>query len=82
MFYFQATVISRKMTKGDTADVEEAQPNSEFTSPKHESRKKPIVHPSAQAPLPKDYGVCLDMFHPYICNERKSVHSVNSLLKE
>lgn len=70
------------MTKEDTADVEEAQPNSEFTSPKHESRKKPIVHPSAQAPLPKDYGVCLDMFYPFMCNERKCVCSVYSLLKE
>lgn len=61
------------MTKEDTADVEEAQPASEFTSPIHESRKKPMVHPSAQAPLPKDYGACLDMFYCYLCNERKCV---------
>lgn len=51
------------MTKDDTADVEEAQPTSDFTIPKHESRKKPIVHPSAQAPLPKDYGACLEVFY-------------------
>ncbi len=44
------------MTKEETSDVEEAQPASEFISPAHEPRKKPIVHPSAQAPLPKDYG--------------------------
>lgn len=67
------------MTKDDTADVEETQPTSEFTGPKHESRKKPIVHPSAQAPLPKDYGACQDMFYPYMCNERKSTCSVYCL---
>ncbi|XP_056127094.1 CAP-Gly domain-containing linker protein 3 isoform X2 [Rhinichthys klamathensis goyatoka] len=44
------------MTKEETSDVEEAQPDSEFISPVHEPRKKPIVHPSAQAPLPKDYA--------------------------
>lgn len=47
---------SYKMTKEETAEVEEAQPASEFTSPVHEPRKRPMVHPSAQAPLPKDYG--------------------------
>lgn len=47
------------MTKEDTSDVEEAQP-SDF-SPIHEPRKKPIVHPSAQAPLPKDYGGFLNL---------------------
>lgn len=45
-----------RMTKEETSEVEEAQPASEFISPSHEPRKKPIVHPSAQAPLPKDYG--------------------------
>lgn len=45
-----------RMTKEETSEVEEAQPGSEFISPVHEPRKKPIVHPSAQAPLPKDYG--------------------------
>uniref|UniRef100_A0A9J8DJS6 CAP-GLY domain containing linker protein 3 n=2 Tax=Cyprinus carpio TaxID=7962 RepID=A0A9J8DJS6_CYPCA len=44
------------MTKEETSEVEEAQPASEFISPAHEPRKKPIVHPSAQAPLPKDYA--------------------------
>ncbi len=44
------------MTKEETSEVEEAQPASEFISPAPEPRKKPIVHPSAQAPLPKDYG--------------------------
>uniref|UniRef100_A0A3Q3WU30 CAP-Gly domain-containing protein n=1 Tax=Mola mola TaxID=94237 RepID=A0A3Q3WU30_MOLML len=28
---------------------------SEYQSPVHEPRRRPIVHPSAQAPLPKDY---------------------------
>lgn len=64
------------MTKEDTADIEEAQSTSEHTSPKHESRKKPMVHPSAQAPLPKDYGACLDM-----CNERKCVCPVHSFVR-
>ncbi|TRY69784.1 hypothetical protein DNTS_006015 [Danionella cerebrum] len=36
--------------------MDEAQPVSEFISPVHEPRKKPMVHQSAQAPLPKDYG--------------------------
>lgn len=44
------------MTKEETSEVEEAQPASEFISPAPEPRKKPIVHPSVQAPLPKDYG--------------------------
>lgn len=45
------------MTKEQTAEVEEeAQPASEYQSPVHEPRKRPMVHPSAQAPLPKDYG--------------------------
>ncbi|XP_071212933.1 CAP-Gly domain-containing linker protein 3-like isoform X1 [Salvelinus alpinus] len=44
------------MTKEQTAEVEEeAQPASEYQSPVHEPRKRPMVHPSAQAPLPKDY---------------------------
>ncbi|XP_035647611.1 CAP-Gly domain-containing linker protein 3-like isoform X1 [Oncorhynchus keta] len=44
------------MTKEQTAKVEEeAQPASEYQSPVHEPRKRPMVHPSAQAPLPKDY---------------------------
>uniref|UniRef100_A0AAR2M267 CAP-Gly domain-containing protein n=1 Tax=Pygocentrus nattereri TaxID=42514 RepID=A0AAR2M267_PYGNA len=45
-----------KMTKEETTEVEEAQPTFEFSSPVHEPRKKPMVHPSAQAPLPKDYA--------------------------
>uniref|UniRef100_A0A8C4TMZ6 CAP-Gly domain containing linker protein 3 n=1 Tax=Erpetoichthys calabaricus TaxID=27687 RepID=A0A8C4TMZ6_ERPCA len=44
------------MTKEELSDVEEAQPPSEFHSPVLEMRKKPIVHPSAPAPLPKDYA--------------------------
>nr|XP_046246092.1 CAP-Gly domain-containing linker protein 3 isoform X1 [Scatophagus argus] len=28
---------------------------SEYQSPAHEPRRRPMVHPSAQAPLPKDY---------------------------
>ncbi|XP_020363306.1 CAP-Gly domain-containing linker protein 3 isoform X1 [Oncorhynchus kisutch] len=45
------------MTKEQTAEVEEeAQPASEYQSPVHEPRKRPMVHPSAQAPLPKDYA--------------------------
>ncbi len=54
-FMYRPNHISR-MTKEETSDVEEAQPASEIISPAHEPRKKPIVHPSAQAPLPKDYG--------------------------
>ncbi|XP_062328254.1 CAP-Gly domain-containing linker protein 3 isoform X1 [Osmerus eperlanus] len=45
------------MTKEETGEVEEeAQPVSEYQSPVHEPRKRPMVHPSAQAPLPKDYA--------------------------
>uniref|UniRef100_A0A6Q2X9F7 CAP-Gly domain-containing protein n=1 Tax=Esox lucius TaxID=8010 RepID=A0A6Q2X9F7_ESOLU len=45
------------MTKEQTVEVEEeAQPASEYQSPVHEPRKRPMVHPSAQAPLPKDYA--------------------------
>ncbi|XP_066560007.1 CAP-Gly domain-containing linker protein 3 isoform X4 [Amia ocellicauda] len=44
------------MTKEETAEVEEAQPASEFQSPVSEIRKRPMVHPSAPAPLPKDYA--------------------------
>uniref|UniRef100_A0A3Q3JLX8 CAP-Gly domain-containing protein n=1 Tax=Monopterus albus TaxID=43700 RepID=A0A3Q3JLX8_MONAL len=29
---------------------------SEYQSPVHEPRRRPMVHPSAQAPLPKDYA--------------------------
>uniref|UniRef100_A0A8D0GYB7 CAP-Gly domain containing linker protein 3 n=1 Tax=Sphenodon punctatus TaxID=8508 RepID=A0A8D0GYB7_SPHPU len=45
------------MTKDDSEELpseEEHQP-VEFQSPVLERRKKPIVHPSAPAPLPKDY---------------------------
>ena len=41
---------------------EEADPEpvsvSEYQSPVHEPRRRPMVHLSAQAPLPKDYGRC------------------------
>ncbi|KAJ7990315.1 hypothetical protein DPEC_G00299030 [Dallia pectoralis] len=47
---------SCRMTKEQTPEVEEAQPASEYQSPVHEPRKRPMVHPSAQAPLPKDYA--------------------------
>uniref|UniRef100_A0A671P2N8 CAP-Gly domain-containing linker protein 3-like n=1 Tax=Sinocyclocheilus anshuiensis TaxID=1608454 RepID=A0A671P2N8_9TELE len=51
-----AIALLVRMTKEETSEVEEAQPASEFISPVHEPRKKPMVHPSAQAPLPKDYA--------------------------
>ncbi|KAG9340515.1 hypothetical protein JZ751_021335 [Albula glossodonta] len=44
------------MTKEETAELEEAQPASEYQSPVLETRKRPMVHPSAPAPLPKDYA--------------------------
>ncbi|KAH0631581.1 hypothetical protein JD844_005979 [Phrynosoma platyrhinos] len=46
------------MTKDDSAELpsEEDQQPLEFQSPVLERRKKPIVHPSAPAPLPKDYA--------------------------
>ncbi|ETE59858.1 CAP-Gly domain-containing linker protein 3, partial [Ophiophagus hannah] len=46
------------MTKDDSAELpsEEDHQALEFQSPTLERRKKPIVHPSAPAPLPKDYG--------------------------
>ncbi|XP_015196492.2 CAP-Gly domain-containing linker protein 3 isoform X1 [Lepisosteus oculatus] len=44
------------MTKEDTAEVGDAQPTLEFQSPVSEIRKRPMVHPSAPAPLPKDYA--------------------------
>ncbi|KAL7980720.1 hypothetical protein Chor_001874, partial [Crotalus horridus] len=46
------------MTKDDSAELpsEEDHQALEFQSPILERRKKPIVHPSAPAPLPKDYG--------------------------
>ncbi|XP_062409309.1 CAP-Gly domain-containing linker protein 3 isoform X1 [Sardina pilchardus] len=44
------------MTKEESGEVDEAQPAPEFTSPVHEPRRRPMVHPSAQAPLPKDYA--------------------------
>ncbi|KAM6959494.1 CAP-Gly domain-containing linker protein 3 [Aplochiton taeniatus] len=34
----------------------EPEPLSEYQSPVHEPRRRPMVHPSAQAPLPKDYA--------------------------
>uniref|UniRef100_A0AAY4EGL0 CAP-Gly domain-containing protein n=1 Tax=Denticeps clupeoides TaxID=299321 RepID=A0AAY4EGL0_9TELE len=48
--------LQSSMTKEEKAEVEEAPPASEFSSPAHEPRKRPMVHPSAQAPLPKDYA--------------------------
>ncbi|XP_043910945.1 CAP-Gly domain-containing linker protein 3 isoform X2 [Protopterus annectens] len=46
------------MTKEDSADVasDEEHQSAEFQSPVPERRKRPIVHPSANAPLPKDYA--------------------------
>ncbi|MGH0147177.1 UNVERIFIED_CONTAM: hypothetical protein FKN15_010281 [Acipenser sinensis] len=44
------------MTKEDAVEVEEDQPASGFQSPVLETRKRPMVHPSAPAPLPKDYA--------------------------
>nr|XP_006131497.1 CAP-Gly domain-containing linker protein 3 [Pelodiscus sinensis] len=46
------------MTKDDSAELpsEGARQPLEFQSPVLERRKKPIVHPSAPAPLPKDYA--------------------------
>ncbi|XP_041090633.1 CAP-Gly domain-containing linker protein 3-like isoform X1 [Polyodon spathula] len=44
------------MTKEDAVEVEDAQPASGFQSPVVEMRKKPVVHRSAPAPLPKDYA--------------------------
>eukprot|EP00061_Rhincodon_typus_P010505 g34847.t1 len=53
-----------KMTKENVMDVaseeehkepQEHQP-AEFQSPVLERRKKPVIHPSAPAPLPKDYA--------------------------
>ncbi|XP_060549753.1 CAP-Gly domain-containing linker protein 3 isoform X1 [Pantherophis guttatus] len=46
------------MTKDDSAELpsEEDHQTLEFQSPTLERRKKPIVHPSAPAPLPKDYA--------------------------
>lgn len=35
---------------------EEDEPVPEAPSPTQERRQKPVVHPSAPAPLPKDYG--------------------------
>ncbi|KAK6470655.1 CAP-Gly domain-containing linker protein 3-like isoform X2 [Huso huso] len=46
----------RLMTKEDAVEVEEAQPASGFQSPVLEMRKRPMVHHSAPAPLPKDYA--------------------------
>ncbi|XP_041092418.1 CAP-Gly domain-containing linker protein 3-like isoform X2 [Polyodon spathula] len=43
------------MTKEDAVEVE-AQPASGFQSPVLEMRKRPMVHHSAPAPLPKDYA--------------------------
>ncbi|XP_028818609.1 CAP-Gly domain-containing linker protein 3 isoform X2 [Denticeps clupeoides] len=53
---FRAGRLQSSMTKEEKAEVEEAPPASEFSSPAHEPRKRPMVHPSAQAPLPKDYA--------------------------
>ncbi|MGH0148403.1 UNVERIFIED_CONTAM: hypothetical protein FKN15_014133 [Acipenser sinensis] len=44
------------MTKEDAVEVEQAQPASGFQSPVLEMRKRPVVHHSAPAPLPKDYA--------------------------
>lgn len=37
-------------------EEEEDEPVPEPPSPTQERRQKPVVHPSAPAPLPKDYG--------------------------
>ncbi|KAG7470726.1 hypothetical protein MATL_G00116920 [Megalops atlanticus] len=49
-------LAAHSMTKEETPEVEEAQPASEYQSPVLETRKRPMVHPSAPAPLPKDYA--------------------------
>uniref|UniRef100_A0A3B3RTV9 CAP-Gly domain containing linker protein 3 n=2 Tax=Paramormyrops kingsleyae TaxID=1676925 RepID=A0A3B3RTV9_9TELE len=47
---------SSTMTKEETAEAEEAQTGLEYQSLGLEARKRPMVHPSAPAPLPKDYA--------------------------
>lgn len=56
------------MTKDDTTELpsEEDHQPLEFQSPVLERRKKPMVHPSAPAPLPKDYG---EFFRPLVFGE-------------
>ncbi|XP_018598431.1 CAP-Gly domain-containing linker protein 3 [Scleropages formosus] len=44
------------MTKEENVEVEEAQTASDYHSLVLEPRKRPMVHPSAPAPLPKDYA--------------------------
>ncbi|KAM8954307.1 CAP-Gly domain-containing linker protein 3 isoform 1-T1 [Pelodytes ibericus] len=46
------------MTREDPADsaCENTQRPSQFQSPIQEKRRRPLVHPSAPAPLPKDYA--------------------------
>lgn len=44
-------------SQGDGAADESEPPSvSALQSPVHETRRRAMVHPSAQAPLPKDYG--------------------------
>ncbi|XP_075931582.1 CAP-Gly domain-containing linker protein 3 [Anarhichas minor] len=43
------------MTKEENLEVQEKESVSEYQSPVHEPRRRAMVHPSAQAPLPKDY---------------------------
>lgn len=42
---------------GEAAPDPEPLPASEYQSPIHEPRRRPMVHPAAQAPLPKDYSM-------------------------
>ncbi|CAL8363814.1 unnamed protein product [Merluccius merluccius] len=52
----------RRQEEEEVEETEVAEPGgdqeveSEYRSPTHEPRRRPIVHPSAQAPLPKDYA--------------------------
>ncbi|CAF88581.1 unnamed protein product, partial [Tetraodon nigroviridis] len=39
------------------AEAEPEPPSaSEYQSPVREPRQRPVIHPAAQAPVPKDYG--------------------------
>lgn len=42
--------------RGEEEEEEEDELVPEAPSPTQERRQKPVVHPSAPAPLPKDYG--------------------------
>ncbi|XP_034719372.1 CAP-Gly domain-containing linker protein 3-like [Etheostoma cragini] len=50
--------VEREEEDGPPSAEPEPEPLSvsEYQSPVHEPRRRPMVHPSAQAPLPKDYS--------------------------